>query len=180
MAKPVNNQNNQRRGGRRGSRREERDIDSRLLDVARVTRVVAGGRRFRFRTLVAVVDKKGRLGVGIAKAGDVSSAIEKANLQAKKNLMEIPLVKGTISRELVVKHKSAKLMLRPRKKGLMAGGVIRQMAKLAKIENLTAKVIGSKNKVANANCFMKALKELDNTKAHIAKKTIKKKKKSSK
>ena len=85
-----NNHGGQQRGRGRGrDRREEREFDSRLLDIARVTRVVAGGRRFRFRTLVAIADKKGRIGLGIAKANDVSSAIEKASMQAKKHLIEI-------------------------------------------------------------------------------------------
>lgn len=129
------------------------EFDSKLLDVARVTRVMAGGRRFGFRTLVAVGDKKSRLGIGVAKGSDVATAIQKATNQAKKNLITVP----EITRQVEVKFKAARLMIRPRKEGLVIGGILRQMCRLGGIQGITGKIRGSNNKVNNAKAFMKAL-----------------------
>ena len=128
------------------------DFETKLLDITRVARVVKGGRRFGFRTLVAVGNKKGKLGIGLAQANDVSAAIEKASHQAKKRLIDVPVV----NREIAVKFKAAKIELRPRSQGLLVGGVLRQICRVAGIENLSAKMRGSGNKVNNARAFMKA------------------------
>lgn len=129
------------------------EFDSKLLDVARVTRVMAGGRRFSFRTLVVVGDKKTKLGIGIAKGYDIASAINKATNQAKKNLIIVP----KITHQVEIKFKAARLMIRPRKEGLVIGGILRQMCRLGGIHGITGKIRGSNNKVNNAKAFMKAL-----------------------
>lgn len=142
------------------------EFESKLLDLARVARVVAGGRRFRFRALVAIGDKKNRIGLGLGKSANVPSAIEKAIHQAKKHLLELPFNTGTIPQEIEVKYKAARLFLKPRKNGLVIGGVLRQMSRLAGIASLTGKMSGSSNKVNNAKAFLKALRIL--TKNHYA------------
>lgn len=140
---------------------KDSEFEIKLLDIARVTRVVAGGRRFSFRILLAVGDKKGRIGLGMAKGADVSSGIDKATRQGKKNLISIPLVKGTIPHQVEAKYKAAKIYLWPRKKGFVIGGVLRQMARLAGIESITGKRRGSSNKIVNARAFMKAIESLE-------------------
>lgn len=138
----------------------DREFETKLLDVARVTRVVAGGRRFRFRTVVVIGDKKGKIGLAVAKGSDVSSAMDKAITLAKKNLIKVPMINNTIPHQVEIKHKSAKIILKPRKEKLIAGGIIRTMAQLAGIKALTAKIIGSQNKLNNARAVMLALKKL--------------------
>ena len=163
----MERKNQQQRGGgqQRGRKprygqRQESEFDSKLLDLARVTRVVAGGRRFSFRALVGVGDKKGRIGVGLAKGSDVSIAIDKASRQGQKKMVTVPLKDGTITRETGAKFKAAKVYLWPRKSGLMIGGVLRQLAKLAGIDGITGKIRGSSNKVANARAFIIAIEKL--------------------
>ncbi|MFH1392226.1 MAG: 30S ribosomal protein S5 [bacterium] len=138
----------------------QRDFDTKLVDIARVTRVVAGGKRFRFRTVVVIGDRKGSIGLAVGKGPDVSSAMEKAIAKAKKDLIKADLVNGTILRQIAIKYRSAKIILKPRKDKLVAGGVIRVMAHLAGIRSMTAKMLGSQNKLNNAQAMMLALKKL--------------------
>jgi small subunit ribosomal protein S5 len=140
----------------------EEEFEQKLLDLARVTRVTAGGKQLRFRACVAIGDKKGRVGIGVAKGADVAIAIEKAVKRAKKNLIEVPIVNGTIPFPIKVKHKAAKILLKPagKGKGLVAGGVIRIIANLAGIENLSAKMLGSNNKIVNAQATIKAFQKI--------------------
>lgn len=133
------------------------EFDSKLLDVARVTRVVAGGRRFGFRILVAVGNKKGKLGIGVAKGADVASAINKATNQAKKNLINVP---RAIPSMVNVKYRAAKIMIKPGQE-FKIGGVLRQLSRLAGIKSITGKIMGSNNKINNAHAFIKAIKKLN-------------------
>jgi small subunit ribosomal protein S5 len=142
---------------------EKKEYEQKLLDVARVVRVVAGGRRFRFRAVVAIGNRKGKVGLGVAKGQDVSIAVEKAAADAKKHLIEIPLVKGTIPHEVEAKFGSAKVLLKPglEGKGIVAGGAVRVVCDLAGIENISGKILGrTKNKLNNARATIKALKNL--------------------
>ncbi len=153
------------RGGNRGPRRDQvRDeFDSKLLDLARVTRVTGGGKRLRFRAVVVAGDKKGKVGIGIDKGKDVSQAIEKATRRAKKNLISVAVMDGTIPHEVEAKIGPARILLRPQKKGrgLVAGGAVRIICDLAGIKNVSSKILsGSKNKLNNARATMEALRKL--------------------
>lgn len=142
---------------------EKSEYDQRVLDVARVTRVVAGGRRFTFRATVAVGNKKGKVGVGLGKSIDVSQAVEKAVADAKKNLIIVPLKEATIPHQVEAKYGSAKVFLKPapRGTGLVAGGALRAICELSGVENVCAKIISkSGNKLNNACAAIEALKKL--------------------
>jgi len=116
----------------------------------------------RFRACVAIGDKKDRVGVGVDKGPDVSIAIEKAVRQAKKNLITVNTVNDTIPHWVQEKYCAAKILIRPavRGKGLVAGGVVRIIAELAGIKNITAKMLGSNNKIVNARATINALARL--------------------
>lgn len=142
---------------------EKSEFEQRLLDVARVTRVVAGGRRFRFRVVVVVGNKNGKVGVGVDKGQDVTLAVEKAVVQAKKNLISVPIKSGTIPFEVEAKYGAAKVLLKPTSigKGLVAGGVVRVICDLVGIKNISAKILSkSGNKLNNARATIEALKKL--------------------
>lgn len=142
---------------------EKTEYESKLLDVARVTRVVAGGRRFRFRAVVVVGNRKGRVGVGVAKGQDVSLAVEKATADAKKHLIKVSFKEGTIFHLTEAKYKSSMVLLKPGAKGrgIVAGGAVRIICDLAGLENISAKILGkTKNKLNNARAAIKALTKL--------------------
>ncbi len=165
-ADPRNADRPRARGGfarrRAQSPREQDEFDQRMIDLARVTRVMAGGKRMRFRACMVIGDRKGRIGWGVAKGADVSMAIQKAVAQAKKNMMTVSIVDGTIPHEVRVKFKAARLLLKPAKsgKGLIAGGVVRTVLELAGVKNIISKMLGSKNKVNNVAAVFKALGSL--------------------
>ena len=152
-------------GGKRGSRRprEKSEFDQKTLDIRRVTRVVAGGKRFRFRATVVLGDHKGRVGVGVDKGADTSEAIEKAARAAKKNLIVITIKNGTIPYEFIGKFSSARVILKPANegRGLVAGGPVRVVVGLAGITNISSKILGTTtNKLNNARAAIEALKKL--------------------
>lgn len=152
-----------RQGGRQRNAREKSEYDQKVLDMARVTRVVAGGRRFSFRATVGLGNKKGKIGVGVGKGLDVSQAVEKAVADAKKNMIVVVLKEGTIPHEIEAKYAAARVFLKPapKGKGLVAGGATRIICSLAGIENITAKIISkSTNKLNNARATLEALKKL--------------------
>jgi small subunit ribosomal protein S5 len=139
------------------------EFDSKLLDLARVTRVTGGGKRMKFRAVVIAGNKKGKIGIGVDKGKDVSQAIEKATRKAKKNLIEVIIVNGTIPHEVMAKVGPAVIMLKPQKtgRGLVAGGAVRLICDLAGIKNVSSKILsGSKNKLNNARATMEALRKL--------------------
>lgn len=143
--------------------RQKSEYDQKVLDVARVTRVVAGGRRFSFRVTVALGNKKGKIGVGIAKGLDVSQAVEKAASDARKQMIIVPLKEKTIPHEVYAKYAAARILLKPAAtgKGLVAGGAVRMICDLAGIENISAKILSkSTNKLNNARATLGALKKL--------------------
>jgi len=146
-----------------GRDRSKDEFQTKLLDLARVTRVTGGGKRMSFRATVVVGDKKGKVGIGIDKGKDVSQAIEKATRRAKKDLVSIIIVDGTIPHEVEAKSGPAVILLKPQKKGrgLVAGGAVRTICDLAGIKNISSKILsGSKNKLNNARATMEALKKL--------------------
>lgn len=147
--------------GKPGAIRDE--YETKLLDLARVTRVTGGGKRMSFRAVVVAGDKKSKIGIGIDKGKDVSQAVEKATSRAKKNLISIVVVNGTIPHQVEAKFGSARILLKPQKKGrgLVAGGAVRTICDLAGIKNVSSKILsGSKNKLNNARVTMEALKKL--------------------
>jgi len=156
------------RGGRGDTRAKERDgFNDALLDLRRVTRVVAGGKRFRFRATVVVGNNKGTVGVGVAKGADVQQAIQKAKTAAKKSLVSFKIVNGTIAHEVSAKFSAAKVLLRPAKAGhgLMAGGPVRAVMSLSGVKDVTAKCLGTtKNKLTNAMAAIEALKKIKTSK----------------
>lgn len=144
--------------------KEKSEFDQMVLDMRRTARVVAGGRRFSFRAAVAVGNRNGKVGIGLGKGPDVTSAIEKAAYQAKKGFIIIPLTeKKTIPHEVRGKYAAARVILKPARegRGLVAGGPLRIIADLGGIKNLTAKITGrTVNKLNNAKAAMEALKKL--------------------
>lgn len=144
--------------------KEQPEFDQKLLDVARTARMVAGGRRFSFRTVVIIGNKKGKVGVGVAKGADVSIAVDKAIRQAKKHLVDIPLTENkSIPYQIQAKYSAAQVLLKPAAKGrgIIAGGTIRVICILAGIDNITAKILGrTNNKLNNARATILALQKL--------------------
>lgn len=151
-----------RRPSSRGDKREPEEFEQKIIDLARVTRVMAGGKRMRFRACVAIGDKKGRVGIGLAKSADVSTAISKATDKAKKDIITVQIVNGTIAHEVRHKFGAAQLLLKPAKqgRGIIAGGAVRIVLELAGISNVVSKILGTNNKVTNVKCAISALQQL--------------------
>jgi small subunit ribosomal protein S5 len=143
-------------------RNQKREFEQKLLDLARVTRVVRGGRRFRFRATVAIGNKRGKVGIGMAKGADVSSAISKAFNKARKSVVQIKIYRGTIPHAVKCKYKSARVLMRPARKGrgIIVGGAVRSIVELAGISDMSAKIVGKGNKVNNAFAALKGLASL--------------------
>ncbi len=154
------------RRARRAPRREERvrsEFDQKIVSIRRVTRVMAGGRRFSFSVSIVIGNKKGKVGVGIGKAGDTQLAIEKAVRNARKNLIEIPLNKHQhIPHDVHTKLASSEVMIMPAPgRGLVAGSSVRTVLELGGVKDVTAKIFSrSKNKLNNARAAIAALKML--------------------
>ncbi|HDH31276.1 MAG TPA: 30S ribosomal protein S5 [Candidatus Wolfebacteria bacterium] len=141
------------------------EFKDKVLDLRRVTRVVAGGKRFRFRATVIIGNEKGKVGVGVAKGLDVAQAVNKAKTNAKKKIIIINLKNKTIAHEVEAKYSAAKVMIKPAKigHGLKAGGAARVVLLLAGVRDATAKCLGgTKNKLTNALATIEALKKLKN------------------
>ncbi|MBU2025708.1 30S ribosomal protein S5, partial [Patescibacteria group bacterium] len=146
-----------------------REYEQKLLDLARVTRVVRGGRRFRFRATVAIGNKKGKVGMATAKGADVSDAISKAFNKAKKTLIFVNIHGDTIAHPVRAKFKSAKVLLKPARKGrgIVVGGAVRQIIELSGIHDLSAKILGGGGKINNAAAALKCLGQLKERKVRV-------------
>ena len=143
--------------------REPKEFDEEVLQIDRVTRVVKGGRRLRFRCLVAIGDRKGRVGVGVGKATEVVNGIKKAVAYAKRSLINVPLTDGdSIPHEVKIKHKAAKFFIMPASPGtgVIAGGSLRKILSLAGVKNVLSKNYGTNNKMVNAQAAIMALQKL--------------------
>lgn len=152
---------NDRRGGR--EQKAPSEYTETTLGLDRVTRVVKGGRRMRFRAVVVVGNKKGKVGLGTGKANEVQAAVQKATKAAKRNMILVPLSKGgTIPHEIDVKFKAAKLRLIPASEGtgIIAGGALRVIFDHAGVRNVLSKRFGTNNKLVNAQATFVALKRL--------------------
>ncbi len=143
--------------------RPKPEFDQKIVSIRRVTRVVAGGRRFSFSVALVAGDRKGAVGLGLGKAGDTSLAINKALRDAKKRMVKLSLNKNqSIPHQVFAKFGSSKVMIMPNKgKGLVAGTVVRDILKLAGVKDATAKVLGgTKNRLNNSKAVMAALSEI--------------------
>lgn len=158
-----------RQGGQRGPRqggfspgRERSEFIEKVVQIDRVSRVVKGGRRFRFRATVVLGDGAGRVGIGIGKGGEVITAIAKAVEIAKKHMVVIPLSGTTIPHEITVKFAGAHVMLRPASEGtgVIAGGAVRAVVEAAGVKDILSKSMGSSNKLNNVQATMLALTSL--------------------
>jgi small subunit ribosomal protein S5 len=151
------------RRDRRTDRKEEpKQYEEQTIAIDRVARVVKGGRRFRFKALVVVGDRKAKVGVGVSKGQDVQAAVQKATDVAKKNMITVPIVNSTIPHEIEVKVTGAHVLLKPAAPGtgIIAGGVVRSIIGVTGISNLLSKSLGSTNKVNIAYATIKALENL--------------------
>ena len=181
----------QGRGGRRDDRRNAapeapKEFEEVVINIDRVSRVVKGGRRFRFKALVVVGNRKNKVGVGVAKGADVQAAIAKATDVAKKHLVTIPVINETIPHEAEIKLAGARVLIKPAAPGtgIIAGGVVRSVLSVTGIRNLLSKSLGSTNKVNIAYATVEALGSLvprdqwiGAEKKAPAKKTVKKEEK---
>jgi small subunit ribosomal protein S5 len=139
--------------------KEKKEFAEEVIQIDRVTRVVKGGRRLRFRATVVIGDKKGRVGVGVGKSTEVAGAIKKAIAKAKSGLIRVPLYKTTIPHDIKIKFKASRILLMPASEGtgIIAGGAVRKVVELAGIKNILSKSFGTNNKLSNTKATYKAL-----------------------
>ena len=175
-AKPGNNNNNRRfnpnnkKGGpRRNNNQRGRfnsEFEERVVDIARVTNVVKGGRRFSFSTLVVIGDKKGKVAYGHGKAKEVPDSIKKAIKDARRNLIKAPIVDGTIPHVTQAKFISSNILLKPapKGKGIIASGAVRAVVELAGYKDIVTKSLGSSSKTNSVKATLKALSQLKTAK----------------
>ena len=151
-----------RRNDRRGIREEVKEFQEEILAIDRVTRVTAGGRQLRFRVSMVIGDGKGRVGLGIGKAGEVQGAIEKALRDARKNLITFPIVDGTIAHDVTANFKSSAIFIHPAHPGtgIIAGGSARKVFAVAGLKDVIAKQHSAPNTITNTRVTLKALQSL--------------------
>ena len=156
--------NGPRRNGprRNNGPRAEKEFEERVVTINRVTKVVKGGRKFRFAALVVVGDKKGRVGFGFGKAKEVPDAMRKATDDAFKNIVEVKLKGSTIPHDVEVKYNASRILLKPASEGtgVIAGGGARPVVELAGIKNILTKSLGSNNSANVVRATIKALSML--------------------
>jgi small subunit ribosomal protein S5 len=138
------------------------ELEEKVVQIDRVTRVVKGGRRLRFRATVVVGDKNGKVGVGVEKGGEVITAIEKATIKAKKSMRQVQLYKTSIPHEVTAEFAGAKVFLKPARKGtgVIAGGAVRAVLEAAGVKDILSKIQGSSSKLNNVYATLKALESL--------------------
>ena len=159
---------NRQGGGRGGRQRGDSDLQDRVVEIRRVSKVVKGGRRFNFSALVVVGDGKGRVGVGLGKANTVPAAIQKGQERAKRNMFNVPMRNTTIPHEVLGKFDSSTVLLKPASEGtgVIAGGGVRAVLELAGIKDVLTKALGSTTSVNLVQSTVEGLKRL-RTKADI-------------
>ena len=144
------------------SRRAPSEFDEKVVQVNRVSKKTKGGNKIGFSVLVVVGDKKGRVGVGLGGAPDVSSAVKKAVVYAKKHMIMVPMHNKTIPHEVRVKRGAAMILIKPAPPGtgVIAGGAVRSVMEAAGVKDVVSKILGSKNQASNVYATMEALKKL--------------------
>ncbi len=145
------------RNNRRGD-----DFDDNVIDISRVSKVTKGGRNLRFRVLVAAGNYEGMVGVGSGNTGEIPQAIGQAVRDAKKHLIEVPIMEGTIPHEVVGKFKAGKVVLKPayRGTGIIAGDVVGTICRLAGLENMLTKSLGTNNPMTLAKAVIEGFSRL--------------------
>ena len=151
--------------------RQENELKEKIVALNRVTKVVKGGRHMRFSAVVVVGNENGKVGVGNGKAAEVPEAIKKAIQDAKKNLIEVPIIETTVPHEYVGKFDSAKVMLKPAEKGtgIIAGGSVRPVLELAGYKNIRTKIIGTNNPRNVVYATIQGLKSMQTAESVAAK-----------
>lgn len=165
-----------RNGQRRAPRREEKEFEERVVTINRVTKVVKGGRSMRFAALVVIGDRKGRVGFGTGKANEVPDAIRKACENAKRNVIKVPSVHGTIPHEVNGVYGSGNVFIKPASQGtgIIAGGPVRAVVELAGYRDILSKCIGSRTPINMVRATMQGLASLKtvNEVAELREKTV--------
>jgi small subunit ribosomal protein S5 len=146
-------------------RKEVKEFEETVLEIARVTRVVKGGRKLRFRATVCIGNKKNKVGLGIGKSNEVTGAIQKAISKAKKDMITVTLDGTTIPHDIHIKYKASKIYLMPAAPGtgIKAGGTVRKVLDLAGVKDILSKAFGTTNKICNARATILALKKMTTT-----------------
>ena len=164
------NNNNNRRPRRNNNSKPKTDLEDKVIDIKRVTKVVKGGRQFRFSATVVVGNRKGKVGLGIGKAKEMPDAVKKATQAANKNLINVELIDNrTISHEIITKVGAVRVMLKPAAEGtgVKAGGPVRDVLELAGVKDVLSKSLGSSTKINMARATLRALAE-QKSPAHVA------------
>ena len=153
---------NKKEAAQKPENEQKEEFEQRILDIARVTRVMAGGKRMSFRACVAVGNKRGKVGVGLAKGSDVTLAINKAAKRAKQQLVEVPIVDGTIPHEVFNKYGASKLLFKPARKGkgIIGGSSVRLVLEVSGLTDVSSKILGTENKVSNAKGTIEAFTKM--------------------
>ena len=172
IVKPTKNNDskNNKRRPKRNFDKPKSDLEDKVISINRVTKVVKGGRQFRFAATVVVGNRKGKVGIGLGKAKEMPDAVKKATQQATKNLINVELIDNrTISHEIIVKEGAVRVMLKPAKEGtgVKAGGPVRDVLELAGAKDVLSKSLGSSTKVNMARATLNALK-MQKSPSHVA------------
>lgn len=137
-------------------------FEEKIVQINRISKKTKGGNKIRFTVLVVIGNKSGKVGVGLGKSNDISAAITKAVSYAKKRLIDVPIVNGTIPYDIRIKKGAAVILLKPapRGAGIIAGGAVRSVVEAAGIRNISSKILGTKNKANNVYATFEALRLL--------------------
>ena len=169
--KETSKNNKENRKPRRNmNNKQPKTLEEKVIDINRVTKVVKGGRQFRFSATVVVGDRKGRVGLGTGKAKEMPDAVKKATGAASKNLIKVELIDNrTISHDIIVKEGACRVMLKPAKEGtgVKAGGPVRDVLELAGVKDVLSKSLGSSTKINAARATLRALKD-QKSPSHVA------------